>query len=98
MVTAVRLMYAGAAYAMTYAMGVSVVASAIRTHPPATAVQANLDHTSLAGVAVLAVFLSLIEVAIWLWIARACKNRKNWARITGTVLFGIHTLGALAVL
>ena len=47
---------------------------------------------------VLTVFLSLIEIALWLGIARACKNRKNWARVTGTALFGIHTLGALAVL
>ena len=31
-------------------------------------------------------------------IARACRNGKSWARVTGTVLFGLHTLGFLGVL
>jgi hypothetical protein len=92
-------MYAGAAYAMIYAIGVIVVASTvIKNHPGTAAAQVGSGRTSLASVVILAVFLSLIEIAIWLWIARACKNRRNWARITGTVLFGVHTLGALAVL
>ena len=39
-----------------------------------------------------------LEIALWLGIARACRNGKSWARITGTVLFGLHTLGFLGVL
>ena len=57
-----------------------------------------MARTGLGAVVVLTVFLSLIEIALWLGIARACKNRRNGARVTGTVLFGIHTLGLLAVL
>jgi hypothetical protein len=92
MVTAVRLMYAGAAYALIYAIGVVMVANAyIKNHPYET------GHTTLGGVVALTVFLSLVEIALWLGIARACKNRRNGARVTGTVLFGIHTLGTLAV-
>ncbi len=91
MVTAVRLMYAGAAYALIYAIGVVMVANTIIRNYPYT-------RTSLGGVVFLTVLLSVIEIALWLGIARACKNRRNWARVTGTVLFGIHTLGALAVL
>ena len=91
MVTAVRLMYAGAAYALIYAIGfLMVVSSMLKNHPA--------SHTSLAAVAVLVILLSLIEIAVWLWIARACRNGRSWARVTGTVLFGIHTLSALAVL
>jgi len=47
---------------------------------------------------VLAVFLSLVEIGIWLGIAQACRSGKNWARVTGTVLFGLHTIGFLSVL
>jgi hypothetical protein len=91
MVTAVRLMYAGAAYALIYAIGfLMVVSSSLKKHPA--------SHTSLAAVAVLVILLSLVEIAVWLWIARACRNGRSWARVTGTVLFGIHTLSALAVL
>jgi hypothetical protein len=95
MVTAVRLMYAGAAYALIYAIGVVVVAgSIIKNHPYAT----TADRTSLGGVVALTVVASLIEIAVWLLIARACKNARNSARILGTVLFGIHTLATLGVL
>jgi len=91
MVTAVRLMYAGAAYALIYAIGfLTVVGSVLKSEPA--------NRTSLAGVAAAVILLSLIEIAVWLWIARACQNGRSWARITGTVLFGIHTLSALAVL
>ena len=48
--------------------------------------------------AVLVVLVSLIEIAVWLWIARACKNGRNWARVTGTVLFAIHTLSTIALI
>ena len=94
MVNAVRLMYTGAAYALIYAIGVAAAAgSFIKNHPNDT-----VARTGLGAVVVVTVFLSLIEIGLWLGIARACKNRRNGARVTGTVLFGIHTLGLLAVL
>ena len=93
-VNAVRLMYAGAAYALIYAIGVVAAAgSIIKNHPNDT-----VARSGLGVVVVVTIFLSLIEIALWLAIARACKNRRNGARVTGTVLFGIHTLGLLAVL
>ncbi|HYB16266.1 MAG TPA: protein kinase, partial [Streptosporangiaceae bacterium] len=91
---AVRLMYAGAAFTAVYALGVIAVASALIKNEAA----GSRHHPGLAGVAVLTVFLSLVEIAIWLGIAQACRNGQNWARVTGTVLFGLHTLGFLAVL
>jgi serine/threonine protein kinase len=94
MATAVRLMYAGAAYSLIYAIGfVAVVSGYIKNHPGSAEAQ-----TGLGGFAILTVLLSLIEIALWLSIARACKNRRNGARITGTVLFSIHTLGTIGVL
>jgi serine/threonine protein kinase len=96
---AIGLMYAGAAYALVYAIGVVIVASAIiAKHPGETAARAASGHVTVGGVAALAVLLSLIEIAVWLGIARACRRGKSWARVTGTVLFGLHTLGFLGVL
>jgi len=96
---AIGLMYAGAGYALVYAAGVIIVAAAIISkHPGAAAVRAGSGRATVGGVVALTVLLSLIEIALWLGIARACRNGKSWARVTGTVLFGLHTLGFLGVL
>ncbi len=95
MATAVRLMYAGAAYALVWAIGVITVwASIVKNHP---VISATGDHR-LAGAVALAVVACIVDVALWLGIARACRRGKNGARITGTVLFVVHTLGVLGVL
>ncbi|MET9485871.1 hypothetical protein [Nocardia sp. NPDC006630] len=39
--------------------------------------------------------ISLIFVALWIWMAFSNRAGKNWARITGTVLFGLSTLSIL---
>jgi serine/threonine protein kinase len=93
--TAIGLMYAGAGFALVYAIGVIIVASSIISKHP---VQAAAHHTTVGGVAALTVVLSVIEIALWLGIARASRAGRGWARVTGTVLFGLHTLGFLGVL
>ena len=94
MVTAVRLMYAGAAYALVWAIGtIAVWASIVRNHP---VVSSSGDHR-LAGAAALAVMLCIADIALWLGIARACRRGRSGARVTGTVLFAVHTLGVLSV-
>jgi hypothetical protein len=96
---AIGLMYAGAAYTLVYAIGIIIVAGAIISkHPAATEARASSGQLTVAGVAVLAVLLSLIEIALWLGLAQACRKGKSWARVTGTVLFGLHTLGFLGAL
>ncbi len=37
----------------------------------------------------------LIAAALWIFVARNCQSGKSWARITGTVLFGVATMDAL---
>ena len=72
-----------------------------RRHGQASAgdsARAGSGHITLGGVAALAVVAALIEVAAWLGIARACRNGRGGARIIGTVLFGLHTIGLLGVL
>jgi hypothetical protein len=34
----------------------------------------------------------LTVIALWLWMARATSQGKNWARILSTALFGLATL------
>ena len=94
MVTAVRLMYAGAAYAVIWAIGVIVVSASIaKNYPP---VSASGDHR-LAGAVTLAILLCAADIALWLGIARACRRGSSGARVAGTVLFAVHTVGVLGV-
>ena len=95
MATAVRLMYAGAAYALVWAIGIITVwASIVKNHP---VISAAGDHR-LAGAVTLAVFVCVIDIVLWLGIARACRRGKSGARVAGTALFAIHTIGVLSVL
>jgi hypothetical protein len=95
MATAVRLMYAGAAYALVWTIGVIVVwANIVKNHP---VISGGSDHR-LAGVVTLSVLLSVVDIALWLGIARACRRGRSGARVAGTVLFAIHTIGVLGVL
>jgi hypothetical protein len=94
MVTAVRLMYAGAAYALVWTIGtIAVAASIVRHHP---VVSASGDHR-VAGVATLVILLCAADIALWLGIARACRRGSGGARVAGTVLFALHTVGVLGV-
>jgi hypothetical protein len=95
MATAVRLMYAGAAYTLVWTIGVIVVwASIVKNHP---VISAGGDHR-LAGVVTLSILLSVVDIALWLGIARACRRGRSGARVAGTVLFAVHTIGVLGVL
>ena len=41
---------------------------------------------------------SLIGIGLWVWMARANKEGKSWARVTSTVFFGIDCLAVLVLL
>jgi hypothetical protein len=90
---AVRLMYAGAVYALLYGVGSILVVNAyVKHHPPAT------GHYDLGGVVTGIVFLSLVEIVLWVRLARACQRGSNPGRITSTVLFGLYTVATFSVL
>jgi hypothetical protein len=62
---------------------------------PVTAGQVN----EIVGVTVgVLVVIGLIGAGLWLWLAWFCLRGRNWARITGTVLFALSTLNALGSL
>ncbi len=43
----------------------------------------------------LVILAGLAVIALWLWMARATSQGRNWARILSTVLFGLATLQLL---
>jgi hypothetical protein len=97
---AVKLMYIGAAVS-TVSLVISLVSisgtkEAIRkARPSLSAAQVNQLNTFIIALAVVS---GVIGVALWLWMARANSQGRNWARIVSTVLFGLATLDMFGVL
>jgi hypothetical protein len=96
---AVKLMYAGAAVS-TVSLVISLVdisgtkAAIKKARPNLTATQVSQLNTFIIGLAIVS---GLVGIALWLWMARANGQGKNWARIVSTVLFGLATLDLIGV-
>jgi len=90
--TAVKLMYAGAAIgAVQLIIGLALII----VDTKAAARGRFLGHSLAAQkplIITVWIVLSLIGIALWLWMARANGQGRNWARILSTVLFGLATL------
>lgn len=96
--SAVRLMYAGAALSfLELVVGLTTIGSLKRAIQQAgqragkhyTPTQLHqLEVTSV----VLGVIVGVIAIGLWLWMARANQAGHSYARITGTVFFGLNTL------
>jgi hypothetical protein len=97
--TAVRLMYAGAAIsAISFVLGLVTIGSvrhALEKQNP-TYSASKISSLVSAEIAIVVV-AGVIGVGLWLWMAWANKRGKNWARITGTVFFGLYTLDLILV-
>ena len=96
---AVKLMYIGAAVStvslIVAFIDISGTKAAIkRARPDLTATQVNQLNTFIITLAIVS---GLIGIALWLWMARANGQGKNWARIVSTVLFGLATLDLIGV-
>ena len=94
--TAVKLMYAGAAIstvnlisALVFIIGGNKAGHAAENRRILTAAQASQLDPVLITVAIV---YSLVVIALWLWMARANGQGRNWARILSTVLFALATL------
>lgn len=92
--TAVKLMYAGAALSFIELVvnltAIGSVKTAIhKSFPHYTSTQVHAAEVSYVVVVVLS---SVIAIGLWLWMARANAAGRNYARITGTVFFGLNTL------
>jgi FtsH-binding integral membrane protein len=97
---AVKLMYVGAAVS-TVSLIISLifigsVKPALRTEfPKYTASQINSAFTAFILVAIIS---AGIGIGLWLLMARANGQGKNWARITSSVFFGLATISLFSVL
>jgi hypothetical protein len=92
--TAVKLMYAGAALSFIelivslFTVG-SLKHAIVVKYPHYTSSQVHTTEVAIiAGV----VIEAIIAIGLWVWMAFANSRGHNWARITGTVFFGIYTL------
>lgn len=93
-VMAVRLMYAGAVVsALSLIVGLVTVGSLRdslhKAQPSLTTTELhNLQTVVIVG----SIFIGLISIGLWVWMALMNKAGKSWARIIATVLFGLDTL------
>ncbi|MGC1283743.1 MAG: hypothetical protein WA895_12485, partial [Streptosporangiaceae bacterium] len=97
--TAVRLMYAGAAVSL---VNVIVNLTAINQIKTAFETQHPLAQNAAQGVAALAaaavVITGAVGIGLWLKLASASRKGRSWARTAGTILFGLDTIGLLGTL
>jgi hypothetical protein len=94
--TAVRFMYAGAALSTVNL----IIALALIGDINAYHLKWNGHQLTTAQlitwrplIVTVVIVVSLVPIAVWLWMARAAGQGRNWARILSTVLFGLDTLG-----
>jgi hypothetical protein len=67
----------------------SLRASLHKAQPTLTPTQL---HDLQAVVVVGSIFIGLVSIGLWVWMAFMNKAGKPWARIVATVLFGLDTL------
>jgi hypothetical protein len=95
--TAVRLMYAGAALnAIEIIIGLTTIGSlrsAILSQYPHYA--ENKIHAVEVAVIAGSVIFGALAVGLWLWMAWANGRGRSWARIVASVLFGLNTISVL---
>ncbi len=96
--TAVKLMYAGAVGTAVYLIIALLFIGDSQAYHVAvlghrlSAAQLSLDRPLIVTLTVVA---GLVVIALWLWMARAVGQGRNWARILSTVLLGLATLELL---
>ena len=92
--TAVKLMYAGAAVsAAELIIGLALIIVDIEAAARGQFLGHSLTAPQIRPLVITAwIVFGLAVIALWLWMARANGQGRNWARILSTVLFGLATL------
>jgi len=89
---AVRLMYAGgAASAAELVIGLTLIIGDIQVAAHGQFLGHSLAAQKPLVITVWIVF-GLAGTSLWLWMARANGQGRNWARIVSTVMFALNTL------
>jgi hypothetical protein len=92
--TAVKLMYAGAAVtAVELIIGLALIIVDIKAAARGRFLGHSLTAPQMRPLIITVwIVLGLVVIALWLWMARANGQGRTWARILSTVLFGLATL------
>src|SRR5579872_1317451 len=92
--TAVKLMYAGASVsAVGLIIGLALIIVDIKAAARGRFLGHSLTAPQLRPVIITVwIVFGLVEIALWLWMARTNGQGRNWARILSTVLLGLATL------
>jgi Protein kinase domain len=97
--TAVRLMYAGAAVSL---VNVVVSLAAINQIKMSFEAQHPLAQNAAQGVATAAaavvIIIGAVAIGVWLKLASASRKGRSWARTAATILFGLDTLALLGTI
>jgi hypothetical protein len=97
--TAVRLMYAGtAALIFWLAIAIRDVSAAARGRWLGHSLTAGLLGQLQPLIITMLTVIGLVIIALWLWMARANGQGRDWARILATVLAGLATLELISVM
>jgi hypothetical protein len=92
--TAVKLMHAGAAVsAVELVIGLAVIIVDVKAAASGRFLGRSLAAPQMRPFVISVWIVSgLVGIALWLWMARANGQGRNWARILSTVLFGLAAL------
>ena len=92
--TAVKLMYAGAAVsAAGLIIGLALIIVDIKAAASEPCFGHNLATPQMRPLIItLWIAFGLVMIGLWLWMARANGQGRNWARILSTALFVLATL------
>ena len=94
---AVKFMYAGAGLTavelIVYLATIGSLKNAIHKAFP-TYSAARVHQVEVSSI-VFTIVILLIAIGLWIWTARASAAGRNYARITGSVFFGLNTLNVL---
>ncbi len=92
--TVVKFMYAGAAVSgVELIIGLALIIVNIKAAARGRFLGHSLTAPQMRPLIITVwIVFGLVAVALWLWMARANGQGRNWARILSTVLFGLPTL------
>lgn len=111
---AVRLMYAGAALSVVWLVTTLLKIGALRQAlqngtfrtsgtagtfvGPSGKLTPHAISTFVTAYVAIEIILTIVFIALWIWMAWANRGGKNWARVVSSVFFGLFTLLALLAL
>jgi hypothetical protein len=101
---AIMLVYGGAATTTVYLIAALATMGSLKSalvsankaaKHPLTASQINGEAT---GYIIYVIFVAVVAIVLWLWMARMNGQGKNWARVTATVLFCLWTVNTFGTI